>query len=105
MMRNGFAPIIIVIAGLVLSFGFIAGNYAVTHIVDVTPSSSSEPSATPTNFNSPSPSFGSTITNVKVSPSVSPKSTTVSTATSVQVTSIETATSVTATGGYNYLGQ
>lgn len=125
MNQKGFAPIILILIGLLLAVGYTVGNFTATHSITVTKINSNQ-SPQPTSSSSPTTKSQQTpftfLTNL-IKPSATPTSqpqsqTQVQTQAQNQATNppqSSTTTSpivtpapssiITATGGYNYAGQ
>lgn len=113
MNQKGFAPIILILIGLLLAVGYTIGNFTATHSVTITKNGSNptpEPSSSsnPTTKSQQTPlSFLTDLVKPSVAPTSQPKS---SNSPQAATTTSPTAPTVpdlmiTASGGYSYAGQ
>lgn len=119
--EKGFAPILLLIIGLLLVVGYTVGNFTATHSVTITkngsnPTPQPTPSSNPTTKSQQTPfTFLTNLIKPSVAPASQPTSqpqpqTQAQVQAQTQATNPTTAApapnqTITATGGYNYAGQ
>lgn len=105
MNQKGFAPILLILTGLLLAVGYTIGNFTATHSVTIT-KKGSNPTPEPSSTSNPTTKSQQTpftfLTNL-IKPSATPTSQPTSQPQSINAP--KSSTTITATGGYSYAGQ